>query len=513
MQKTLFFLLFLPFTAFAQLFPYDLSFNNIGYNIQDIDAEDYVHSVLIQPDEKIIISGTTQNWGTDEADVFLIRFNANGQLDSTFGNGGKVLLNYDYESPSYCLAKLQTDGKIVITFNTYIDLICRRFLSDGTVDNSFGNNGVFIFPMNNPPYDNDNLYARDLDLQSDGKVVITAENFTSPTFITLFRLNANGVLDNTFGNSSTTDYATSSSDSEFASIESIIVNDNIINLSGSFNSSSAFANTILVRQFNSNGSLYNSFGTNGRLRINDIPSHLSLHKMDNKFGVAYRNPNESHQSVVRLFNLNGTAINGFGQSGVMYYSHGLISDIREDSNGKIVIVAQAQEVNNQRAMIVSRHHSDGTLDSTFAQNGLYINPLAPNHITYTHVIELTNTDAIIAAGNTKGLFSLGNDAFVAKFLPNLTVNTKAIQKSNLQPKVFPNPVQDNLILQYNLEQKTNLLIELYDINGQLIKVLSNQVESLGKRQKEWNIGDLQTGFYFLYLKSESEQITLKIFKK
>ncbi|MFK7949348.1 MAG: T9SS type A sorting domain-containing protein [Saprospiraceae bacterium] len=512
MKNILFFLCFLPLTVFTQSFPYDLSFNNVGYNMQDIDIKDFVHSVLIQPDGKIIISGVTENWGTDEADVFLIRFNTDGSLDATFGTGGKVLLNYDYEAPSYCLAKLQSDGKIVITFNTDIDLFCRRFLPDGTVDNSFGNNGVFTFPMNNRPYDNDILYARDLDLQSDGKIVITAENFTLSSFITLFRLNTNGTIDPTFGNSITTDYATSSSDMDFGSLKSIIVNDSIINISGS-NNSTTYPNSVLIRQFTPDGVIDNTFGTNGRLRINDAFYNVNLYKINKNFCVSYNDLNAINKSRIELYNLNGTPINSFGQNGVLYYNFGQIETIKEDLNGRLVILASAAEVNNERPMIITRHHINGNLDSTFAQNGIYSNPLSPNHITYASDFEIMTDGSIIVTGNSQGLFNQGFDAFVAKFLLGLDVSTEAIQNSSFQPTIYPNPVQNNLILQYKLEKTSDLSIELYDINGRRIKVLSNQKESLGQHQKEWNISDLQTGIYFLHLESDDESITLKVIKE
>lgn len=76
--------------------------------------------VAIQPDGKIVVVGNESIWsanGGDPNNVFVTRLNANGTLDSTFGNGGfKISVlptSVDYHSFEAKGGALQSDGSIV----------------------------------------------------------------------------------------------------------------------------------------------------------------------------------------------------------------------------------------------------------------------------------------------------------------------------------------------------------------------------------------------------------------
>src|SRR5262249_39104501 len=68
----------------------DITFGGTGTVFTDVSGQsDRAHAVLIQPDGKIVVAGT----GGDGPHFFFVlaRYNANGSLDTTFGNGGKVV--------------------------------------------------------------------------------------------------------------------------------------------------------------------------------------------------------------------------------------------------------------------------------------------------------------------------------------------------------------------------------------------------------------------------------------
>ena len=81
----------------------------------------------------------------------LVRFNSNGTMDATFGNNGKV----DYKVSNYDITigvqiDIQSDDKILVCGTAFIsdnisDLFVIRFNSNGSIDQSFGTNGVFLY--------------------------------------------------------------------------------------------------------------------------------------------------------------------------------------------------------------------------------------------------------------------------------------------------------------------------------------------------------------------------------
>ena len=131
------------------------------------NSNEWLTRIAVQPDGKIVAIGNTHPSHRGA----LARYNPNGTLDTTFGNGGKVVTVASARESAAGLLILP-DGKIMISgsiglpseFDTSFALL--RFNSDGSVDPTFGNGGTAMTNINN---DYDAAYS--LALQSDGKIV------------------------------------------------------------------------------------------------------------------------------------------------------------------------------------------------------------------------------------------------------------------------------------------------------------------------------------------------------
>ncbi|MBK6730077.1 MAG: T9SS type A sorting domain-containing protein [Bacteroidetes bacterium] len=112
----------------------DSTFNNVGYFIFDNEGlTDYPRDILIQPDEKILVSGYSYFGSSDLVfrHLILVRFLPNGTLDSTFNDIG--ILESDILDRGNFIA-LQSDGKIIACDG---GIHAKRFNSNGDYDNSF----------------------------------------------------------------------------------------------------------------------------------------------------------------------------------------------------------------------------------------------------------------------------------------------------------------------------------------------------------------------------------------
>lgn len=74
--------------------------------------QDLVHSVLIQPDGKIVLGGTGTN-GSNKFNFLLARFNTNGTLDNTFGASGVVGTDFGASGDEPWGLAIQANGKLV----------------------------------------------------------------------------------------------------------------------------------------------------------------------------------------------------------------------------------------------------------------------------------------------------------------------------------------------------------------------------------------------------------------
>jgi uncharacterized delta-60 repeat protein len=122
-----------------------------------------------------------------------------GQLDPTFGNGGKVTTSFGSVDVSNLAsaAALQSDGKIVVagTSGAAFALTLVRYNTDGTLDTAFGTGGIATDRIS------DVSQAFGVAVPADGKIVVVGFVNTGASGGAVVRFNANGTLDTGFGQS------------------------------------------------------------------------------------------------------------------------------------------------------------------------------------------------------------------------------------------------------------------------------------------------------------------------
>jgi uncharacterized delta-60 repeat protein len=246
----------------------DLTFNGTGKlttTIGSVPTQDYANSVGVQSDGKILVAGHS-NTGSG-AEFAIVRYNADGGLDTTFGGTGKLTTRI---SPfgndfGYGMA-LQEDGKIVVVgytdYNRYItttdhDFVLVRYNPDGGLDGTFNGTGKVVTSLGNRE---DHAYG--VALQRDGKIVVAGDSNpgnSNPnlTSMAVARYNTNGILDTTFNGTGKAFHSTDLADHAYAVA---LQADGRIVLGGY---SFGLSNQMAIVRFLSNGSLDTSFNGNG----------------------------------------------------------------------------------------------------------------------------------------------------------------------------------------------------------------------------------------------------------
>jgi uncharacterized delta-60 repeat protein len=175
----------------------DTSFDTDGKATTDFSSRsDIIYDMTLQPDGKIMVVGVSAgSFGFGE--IVFARYNTNGSQDFSFGSGGKATLFLGGGMSINSLA-LQADGKIVgVGSNnngSNYDFLLVRFTAAGVLDNSFSDDGIVFTPVG-PAND----FAHTAQLQSDGKIVVAGSAFNvSNLDFALVRYNADGTPDNTF---------------------------------------------------------------------------------------------------------------------------------------------------------------------------------------------------------------------------------------------------------------------------------------------------------------------------
>ncbi|HET7792802.1 MAG TPA: hypothetical protein VFL64_05405 [Rhizobacter sp.] len=359
----------------------DTSFATAGIaNTAIGTGEDYAEAMVVQPDGRIVVVGSTATLqGTD---ITLVRYQRDGALDTTFGNGGKVVTPVGAGSDEAYAVTLQADGKILVAGGSVqatsgIDFALLRYNADGSLDTSFGNGGKVVTAFGNATD-----RAQAIALQSDGKIVVggSTSQTLSGTDFALARYNADGSLDTTFGNGGKVITALRSGtagDAIYALALQRIANvEHIVAVGGDGN--------FLAARYTPAGTLDPSFGTGGIVTalFNSVGGAARgvVVTPDNKLVLAGQIDND--HALVRLSE-NGVLDGGFGVGGRVITAvtstnwDGAQGVVRQ-ADGKLVTGGWLNpNPGSSSDFAVLRYSADGVLDASFGNGGIVTTPVAP----------------------------------------------------------------------------------------------------------------------------------------
>lgn len=376
------------YTAIVQLSEaddLDQSFANGGkftMGFAEGNGYDRAQDMLVQPDGKIVVAGFGTQTGTGFG---LARLDPDGTLDASFGSDGLVTTVLGASSGAYG-AVLQPDGKIVAVgytvavTNEPADVAVVRYNADGSLDSGFGTGGVMILDIAGG---DDRL--RDVALLPDGTILAAGQaGLASPTFLVM-RLTPEGVLDSTFGDGGyrTTDHAGTSSDYAY-SLATFPDGSFVVGGMGWGRSGTEWDS--LIARYTSEGDLDPSFADDGFQRLNLSPSSYAEDRLtaltvdgQNRIVAVGWYPLETsigttgyvHENALAVrLNLDGSV------DGVAYLDFGYRSSERAEAvavlpDGAIMVGGYRSEsgVTSWREFVLVRLNPDLTRDTTFGNNG------------------------------------------------------------------------------------------------------------------------------------------------
>lgn len=329
----------------------------------------YANGMMVQPDKKIVLFGRH----SDGSGSFgAIRYNEDGSLDNSFGNGGIVATDFDpILNDAAFGGVLQSDGKIVLAGVTSLNAInlgnfaLVRYNSDGSLDNSFGNTGKVVSNFESSGED----LAKSVTIQPDGKIIAVGRTFgTSPGSQIVVRYDSSGTLDPTFGNAGIIKTVVSGHSIWGESVA--LQPDGKVLVGGGKQTIPAPPNatfSFTLTRYTSNGTLDGSFGGNGIVSVvygfgGDSNTNIRsiAVQQDGRIVAA------GWDSVIFRFNVNGSPDTSFDGDGTLrpVLNGGEPKSLVLNAGGKITVAGR-----RSNDFAISRYNSDGSLDTTFSEDG------------------------------------------------------------------------------------------------------------------------------------------------
>src|SRR6266850_1225670 len=357
--------------------------------------------VVVADNGKIVVIGNTNGpAGTGGQNFGLARYNENGSLDTTFGNGGKVITDFNNSLDFGLAVQIQSDGKLVAagvggsggTFEM------ARYNVDGTLDATFGSGGKVITTISSSPFVS-------LGLQN-GKIILggsTAQNFV------VARYNSNGSVDGTFGPATTPGRIVTDLGGSDVMNSLVVQPDGRIVAAGfsavgssiklGFVRYTSNGNT-LDNTFNGTGILITSFGT-----LRNSAQSLAL-QPDGKIvaaGVSYTGGGVDENTALLRLNVDGSFDNSFDGDGIV------ITDFGGGDSAMSVVVASDGKIiaggnKNGVGFAISRYNPDGSLDSSFGDGGKTTTSFTGGAAAFS--IALQPDGKLLAAGQAGGNFAV-----------------------------------------------------------------------------------------------------------
>jgi uncharacterized delta-60 repeat protein len=448
----------------------DPSFDFDGIVSPLASSYEEANSVALQSDGKIVVSGYAYNNTLTAIDFFVLRLNSNGSLDETFGNGGRVFTDFNSVNDWAAALIIQPDGKILVGggvgVGSYLDFGLVRYNLDGSLDSSFGNGGKTV--IRGTSYDD---RINSITLQPDGKIVAAGSTFTGiNNHFAVLRCNSDGSVDTTFDGDGI--LTTSMGVADYVTAVILQPDGKILAVGSAYNGS---YDMFAVVRYNANGSLDTSFDGDGKLTTTIITSRVgtgdAVLQPDGKLLVVGFSLNKV---ALLRYNTDGSLDTEFNNTGIVTTAIGTIEDkavaVALLANGKIVVAGSSFDGTSGSDFAVVRYESNGALDNTFGPPGRVLTSFRNDYDSATG-IAIQPDGKIIAVGSSRN--GIYKDFAVARYNPNGDPDTtfgnrgKVITSVNTQDdEATEAAIQpDGKIVVLGFSGKSQIALVRYNSNG------------------------------------------------
>ncbi len=442
---------------------------------------------------------------TGTSDALVSHVLADGTLDPNFGFNGTVIFDFTLGGREYARSIVRkADGKLLVTGyldgNQSLDVFLAQLNSDGTLDENFGNSGIVLFSSA------DDTRAFDIDLRSDGKIVLSGDlnNAGNKDFFIML-LNADGTLVNSFGDQGILKIGFSTYSDSFMALE-LDKNDGMYIAGRSFDGSKFHASIAKVSAL---GLFDINFAPSGKLLFQEgtystAITNIKLDGDGNLVGVGYVIGGISDDLYIFRILPTGKFDTSFDTDGKRQFGVKIGNSPDErftaldiQADGKILATATYNDGGVKSSLYI-RFRTDGKTDGGFGGPKGYVLIPETTWDAWIGFIHVVSNERALLVGR---IYTSEYNTLVSAIHLTEPFPTGIHQVSKRSLLVYPNPVQSHFSLGV---EWTSGKLELMDLNG---KTIATWQESSAQYVMPAN---LNRGVYMLRLQSEEGIYSVKI---
>lgn len=398
-----------------------------GIQVNDFGGDEEVYASALQLDGKLLVLVEQ-----DDDRFILSRYKADGSLDTSFAEQGRIVFGEEFFSWSYPVAVMeQKDGRILVVSqgnvkqeyftgdSGHFSTVLWRYFPDGTLDTSFGDNGVFIS-------ESDAGFGNAVQQEDDSILLVGG----SSSNVAMSVLDKNGNLNSNIGyRNSTSDIETSSSASSVVSLPDgkFLLLGNQSDYVYHHPRWTVYDNNLLIQRHNADGSLDTGFANDGRV-ITDLLGFSSqngtsvesiqdavllangqilvvgrVHVKDAERVTVWTDDSGTGLAVLR-YNGDGSIDTSFADTGLqridnpdqgMGYSEAVGVSVTVDNK----IIVAARSIDQNADFVLYRLNSDGSIDSTYGVDGRFTYSSKADELDYLVSHEVQSDGSVLLVGH------------------------------------------------------------------------------------------------------------------
>jgi uncharacterized delta-60 repeat protein len=353
----------------------DPRFGTDGTVSYNLGGSDYASAATTDSAGRIILAGLST--APTLPDFLIVRLNPDGSLDTTFGSGGKQVVDFFGGADYPMSVAVDPSGNIVVggyrtapvaPFEKSVAVA--RLLPGGTLDTGFGLNGKVVLPVTGS-----NIEADAVLPDSSGGVVVAGTLTTAGTaFFSIGRLTNSGAIDNSFGTAGNITFDFGAGSNSHLSDAILDSNGNIV-VVGSMDNGGI--HRFAAARLTSSGAIDASFGTGGKTKFSigvatdDTATRVHEDANGRLFLVGNTVDGTLVSAALACLRPTGALDTGFATGGIFVTDGGLYgADALIQSSGRIVVGGTVQTTSGTQ-FILARLTQDGVFDQTFNPAGKF----------------------------------------------------------------------------------------------------------------------------------------------
>jgi uncharacterized delta-60 repeat protein len=384
----------------------DTSFNGTGFvvhnNTTGSNSEEIGKSIYVDNTGNIYVTGYSNHGGNP--DMVIWKYNSSGSLDSSFNSNGTtpgIVVHHnaaggfamDYGNSIY----VDNTGNIYVTGHSWngsnFDMVIWGCNSSGSID------GIVVH--DNAAGGNVHDYGNSIYVDNTGNIYVTGSsmNRNSNYDMVIWKYNSIGSLDNNFDidgivvhhNAAGGDYEDAGSSIYVDNTGNIYVTGSSMNRNSNYD--------MVIWKYNRDGSLDTSFNGTGFV-VHDNAAGGNSHDygysiyVDNNGNIYVTgrswNNNGNYDMVIWKYNRDGSLDTSFNRTGFVVHDNAADSYLNDssdsgnsiyvDNTGRIYVTGFSTNSYGDSDMVIWRYNRDGSLDSSFGNNGIVVHHSAAGGI-------------------------------------------------------------------------------------------------------------------------------------